>query len=130
MAQKPDATQTPREVGGQPAGRGSAARGETGTDTDALPPPLGTGTGGDVGGIPSTIERGVNSTSPADSDLAVDAGGADPATGRGLSPGSSGDGRDRHAQSRERDRELPNETPTEQLARPGRGTGGGRPGDA
>ena len=101
-----------RSAGATAAGHSAASRGETGTDSDAMPPPLGTGRPSfDTGGIPKTMEAGAAGGRGADSaeaDMAIDAG----------TTGASGQVGDSQADV---DAAEPNnERPEEQLARPAR----------
>ncbi|HZF79513.1 MAG TPA: hypothetical protein VEZ89_06955 [Rubrivivax sp.] len=100
-----------RSAGATAAGHSAASRGETGTDTDVMPPPLGTGRPSfDTGGIPQTLDSGAAGAQGVDSaeaDMGVDAG-----TG---AMGQAGGGEADVGQA-----EPANEKPEEQLARPAR----------
>ena len=111
MNQPPRPPLDDRSAGATTAGHSAAARGETGTDTDVMPPPLGTGRPSfDTGGIPQTLNSGAaggQGVDSAESDMAIDAGtGAIGQAGRAEADAS--------------DAEPANEKPEEQLARQAR----------
>ena len=100
-----------RSAAATAAGHSAASLGETGTDTDAMPPPLGTGRPSlDTGGIPQTMDAG------AAGGQAVDSAGADMAVDAGTGAIRQAGG----AAADVGDAEPVNEKPEEQLARPAR----------
>ena len=111
MNQPPETHPDDRSAGATAAGHSAASRGETGTDTDVMPPPLGTGRPSfDTGGIPQTLDSGAAAGQGADSaeaDMAIDAG-----TGAIGQPGG--------VEADINDAEPANKKPEEQLARPAR----------
>jgi hypothetical protein len=103
------------------AGRNAAARGETGTDSDRLPGPLGSaGADGDLGGIPRAAGVPDSAGPSGDEDITSDASRERERLSADPDDKAAAQASARREARRERSRELPNESPAEQLARPAR----------